>query len=544
MKNKSLMPIIYSAILAAGVLLGFYIAKSNKVVTAVKGGDNLLYVDDIFSLIDEEYVDTVNMKDIQMKAVNHVLESMDPHSEYIKPEILNDVNDNLHGSFEGIGVSFRIEKDTITIIETIKGGPSEKVGILAGDRIVYVGDTLVAGVKVDNDDAMRLLKGPKKTKVDVKIKRHGVADLLDFTITRDVIPTYSVDVSYMVDDEIGFVKLTKFSQTTSSEFIKAVKELKSQGMKKLILDLRDNTGGYLGEAVNVADQMLQGNSLIVYTEGEHRPRSYIFARQRGLWENEDVVVLINEGSASASEIVAGALQDNDRGTIIGRRSFGKGLVQEQFDLGDNGAVRLTVARYYTPTGRCIQKPFTGDKTEYLLEEYTRYTTGEMFNIDSIHFADSLKYVTPGGKTVYGGGGIMPDIYVPLENDSTHYFFNQLANAGVLFQYAFDYSDLHRNEILKYGDATTFNDKFVFTDTMFDELMERTEEKKIKGTKEDMTKARELSEPLFKAYIARNVFGDEAFYPIYEPMDDILQKAIEVLKTEDGITNNSTLSTPN
>lgn len=524
------MPIIYSVILVIGVLFGIYISKSNGIITTPNGGDNL-YIDNIFSLIDEEYVDTVNMKDLQIKAVSHVLESMDPHSEYIKPEILNDVNDNLHGSFEGIGVSFRIEKDTITIINTIKGGPSEKVGILAGDRIIYVGDTLVAGVRVDNDDAMRLLKGPKKTKVNVKIKRHGVTDLLDFTITRDVIPTYSIDVSYMIDDEIGFVKLTKFSQTTSSEFIKAVKELKSQGMKKLILDLRDNTGGYLGEAVNVADQMLPGNSLIVYTEGEHRPRSYVFARQRGLWENEDVVVLINEGSASASEIVAGALQDNDRGTIIGRRSFGKGLVQEQFDLGDNGAVRLTVARYYTPTGRCIQKPFTGDKTEYLLEEYARYETGEMFNVDSIHFADSLKYTTPGGKIVYGGGGIMPDIYVPLENDSTHYFFNRMANAGILFQYAFDYSDLHRNEILEYGNAKIFNDKFIFTDAMFDELMKRSKEKKIEGTKDDKIKARELAEPLFKAYVARNVFGDEAFYPIYEPMDDILQEAIKQLSAD-------------
>lgn len=528
MKNKVITPIILAAVLAIGVCMGLYISKSNGIVTVSKSGDDSLFINEVFSLINDEYVDTIDMNNIQIKAVTHVLESMDPHSEYIEPKILDDVNDNLHGSFEGIGVSFRIEKDTITIIETIKGGPSEKVGILAGDRIVYVGDTLVAGVKVDNDDAMRLLKGPKKTKVDVKIKRHGVAELLDFTITRDVIPTYSIDVSYMINKEIGFIKLTKFSQTTSNEFVKALKELKSQGMTKLILDLRDNTGGYLGEAVAVADHMLPGNELIVYTEGEHRPRSYIFARQKGLWEKEDVVVLINEGSASASEIVAGALQDNDRGTIIGRRSFGKGLVQEQFELGDNGAIRLTVARYYTPTGRCIQKPFTGDKTEYLLEELERYASGEMFSVDSIHFADSLKYTTPGGKIVYGGGGIMPDIYVPLQDDSTHYFFNKMANAGILFQYAFDYSDAHRAEILKYDDVMKFNDKFIFTDAMFDELIQRAHDKKIKGNEVDEKIARELSEPLFKAYVARNVFGDEAFYPIYEPMDDILQEAIKQL----------------
>lgn len=528
MNNKTIMPIVYSVLLAVGVMLGIYISKTNNIVTVSKGGDNLSCINDIFSLIDKEYVDTVNIKELQIKAVTHVLESMDPHSEYIKPEILDDVNDNLHGSFDGIGVSFRIEKDTITIINTIKGGPSEKVGILAGDRIVYVGDSLVAGVKVTNQDAMRLLKGPKKSKVDVKIKRRGISELLDFTIIRDAIPTYSIDVAYMIDENIGFIKLTKFSQTTHKEFVDAMRKLKGEGMTKLILDLRDNTGGYLGEAVGVVDEILSDNNLIVYTEGEHRERSYIFSRHKGLWENQDVVVLINEGSASASEIVAGALQDNDRGTIIGRRSYGKGLVQEQFDLGENGAIRLTVARYYTPTGRCIQKPFEGSKEEYLLEEYSRYATGEMFSIDSIHFADSLKYVTPGGKIVYGGGGIMPDIYVPLKNDTTHYFFNKMANNSILFQYAFDYSDIHRNEILKYGDVETFSKKFVFTDAMFDELMRRTEEKKIKGTEDDKAKARELSEPLFKAYVARNVFGDEAFYPLYEPMDEILQKALEEL----------------
>ena len=531
MKNKSLMPIIYSAILVAGIFLGIYLAKSNGITAASQSNDDMSYINDVFSLIDKEYVDTINIKDLQVKAVTHILESMDPHSEYIKPEVLDDVNDNLQGSFHGIGVSFRIEKDTIAIINTIKGGPSEKVGIMAGDRIVYVGDTLVAGTKVTNKDAMRLLKGPKKTKVDVKIKRRGVDELLDFTIVRDVIPTHSVDVAYMIDDEIGFVKMTKFSATTHKEFVEAIKKLKSEGMKKLILDLRDNTGGYLGESVGVVDELLEDNKLIVYTEGEHRERAYLFSRHRGLWEDKDVVVLINEGSASASEIVAGALQDNDSGTIIGRRSFGKGLVQEQFDLGENGALRLTVARYYTPTGRCIQKPFTGNKEEYLLEEYSRYTTGEMFNIDSIHFADSLKYITPEGRIVYGGGGIMPDIYVPLENDSSHYFFNKMANSGILFQYAFDYADAHRKKILSYGDVKNFDKKFVFTDAMFDELMRRAEEKKITGNKADKDKARELSEPLFKAYVARDVFGDEAFYVLYEPIDEILQEAISKLKAE-------------
>lgn len=535
MQNKFLKPIIYAAILILGIYLGMYISKSNGNFSKIqKGNDSdITLLKDVFSLIDNEYVDTVNLKSLQSKAITHVLESMDPHSEYIEPSILTEVNENLQSSFHGIGVSFRIEKDTITILEPVKGGPSEKVGILAGDRIVYVDDSLVAGNKVTNKTAMSLLKGPKNTKVNVKIKRRGVNELLDFTITRDEIPNNSLDVAYMIDDEIGFVKLSKFSQTTHEEFVDAVKKLRSAGMKKLILDLRDNTGGFLGEAVGIADEILKDNQLIVYTEGEHCERSYIFARHRGLWENNEVVVLIDEGSASASEIVSGALQDNDRGIIIGRRSFGKGLVQEQFDLGDNGAIRLTVARYYTPVGRCIQKPFTGNKEEYLREEYSRYETGEMYNVDSIHFADSLKYVTPGGKTVYGGGGIMPDVYVPLKNDSTKYFFNRMANAGILFQYAFDYSDSHRKEIKNYGDAKTFNEKFVFTDAMFNELMRRTQEKNIEGTAADKAVARKLAGPLFKAYVARDIFGDEAFYMIYEPNDDILQKALSILRNEDN-----------
>lgn len=534
MKNRTLLPFIFAVVLAVGVILGIMITRSNGIKPVKNEGNNVNFIDEVFSLIDKEYVDTVNFDRLQVEAVTAVLEKMDPHSEYIVPEILEDVNDNLLGSFEGIGVSFRIEKDTVTIINTIKGGPSEKVGIMAGDRIVYVGDSLIAGVKVTNNIAMRLLKGPKNTNVNVKIKRHGIDGLLDFTIKRDVIPTYSIDVAYMIDDSIGFIKLIKFSSTTSKEFTKAVKKLKEQGMTKLILDLRDNSGGYLSAAVDIVDEILPKGSLIVYTEGVHHPRSYIFARRTGMLEDADVVVLINEGSASASEIVAGALQDNDRGIIVGRRSFGKGLVQEQFDLDNNAALRLTIARYYTPTGRCIQKPFDGDKEKYLFEAYDRYESGEMFNADSIHFADSLKYITPKGKIVYGGGGIMPDVYVPLKTDSSKYFFNKIVNSSVLFQYAFDYSDDNRKAIMKYGDFSNFNRNFHLTDAMFKELIKRAEKKNITGTKQDKEIARKLAEPLFKAYVSRNIFGDESFYPIYEPMDEILQKALQQLvnKTEE------------
>ncbi|MBP5643027.1 MAG: S41 family peptidase [Bacteroidales bacterium] len=526
MRHKYLAPVFLALAIAFGVLLGIIIARSNGAGnTFINKGSDMTLVDKVFYLIENEYVDTVNMQELQVEAVNSVIDQMDPHSEYFEPEVVKEVNEDLQGSFEGIGVTFRIEKDTVTIISTIKGGPSEKCGILAGDRIVYVGDSLVAGVGINNNKVMKLLKGPRGTKVDVKMFRRGVNGLLDFSITRDVIPTYSVDVAYMLDETTGYIKLEKFIATTHKEFVKAVKKLQAQGMTQLVFDLRGNSGGYLSEAVDIADEFLSKGSLIVYTQGEHRDRQYIFARRRGMLEETPVIILIDEGSASASEIVAGALQDNDRGTIIGRRSFGKGLVQEQFDLGDGAGLRLTVARYYTPTGRCIQKPYDGDREKYILESYDRYLSGEMFSADSIHFADSLKYVTPGGKTVYGGGGIMPDVYVPLKQDSTEYFFNKIVNASIVFQQAFDYSDAHRDEIMKYGDEKTFDKKFVFTDKMWNEILKEAKSKQITGTDEQKDVAKKLTAQLFKAYVARNVFGDEAFYPLYEPLDEILKAAI-------------------
>ena len=526
MKRNVLTPVFMAVAMALGVVMGIAIARGNGNKTVIQGSGDLNTIEKVFYLIQNEYVDTVNIDQLQVDAVTSVIDEMDPHSEYFVPEVLEEVTEELQGSFEGIGVTFRIEHDTITIISTIKGGPSEKVGIQGGDRIIYVGDSIVAGNGVTNATAMKLLKGPRNTKVEVKVFRRGIAELLDFTITRDVIPTYSVEVAYMIDDTTGYLKLSKFIATTHKEFVKAVKELRDKGMTNFIFDLRGNSGGYLGEAVDIVDEMLPKGSLIVYTQGEHRDRQYIYARRNGMLEDMPVTILIDEGSASASEIVAGALQDNDRGTIVGRRSFGKGLVQEQFDLGDGAGLRLTVARYYTPTGRCIQKPYDGDREKYLFEAYDRYTSGEMFTADSIHFADSLKYTTPGGKIVYGGGGIMPDVYVPLKQDTTEYFFNKVVNASILFQYAFDFSDSHRDEILGYGNAKNFNDNFVFSEKMFNDILKEAKKKKITGTDEQVEKARELMGPLFKAYVARNIFSDEEFYPIYEPLDEILQKALK------------------
>ena len=500
--------------------------KRRAIVVAPSKFDEVMYY------INNTYVDTVNANKLEEGAIITLMEELDPHSQYISIEEFNAVNDPLLGSFEGIGVQFRIVEDTVTIVNTIKGGPSEKVGIMAGDRIVYVNDSLVAGIKIKNEGVMRLLKGPKGTKVKVKIARRGeAAGLIDFTITRDVIPTYSVDIAYMLDNETGYIKISKFSATTHKEFQKAAKALKKEGMDKLVLDLRGNGGGYLGEAVDIADEFLPQGSLVVFTEGRLRPKNTYFARRKGLLEDMPVAVLIDDESASASEIVAGAIQDNDRGTIVGRRSFGKGLVQEQVMLSDNSAIRITVARYYTPTGRCIQKPFTGSREDYLYESFDRYENGELFSADSIHLNDTLKYYTPKGKVVYGGGGIMPDVYVPLVDDSTEYYFNRIVNLGVLYQYAFDYCDKHRQELSRYKTVSDFDKSFHVTDAMFNELVAQAEKKKLKGNEQEKQVARKNADILLKAYIARNLFDEEGFYPIYRPMDDVLKKALEVLDAE-------------
>lgn len=528
MENR-IRPLWVIILLLSGIIIGLYINKGvNTKKVEVEGGSKF---DEVMWYVGNDYVEEPNAQEIQDEAIAAMMEKLDPHSAYVPLEEFNEVNDPLLGSFDGIGVQFRLERDTIAIVSVIKGGPSEKVGLMDGDRIIYVDDTLVASKKLKNEDVMRKLKGPKGTKVRVRVLRRGVEGLLDYTITRDAIPTYSVDIAYMLDDEIGYLKLSKFSATTVSEFKKGIGELDRQGMKKLIFDLRGNTGGYLSAAVDIADEFLPRGSLIVYTEGRNRPRNYMKARRHGQLEDIPVVVLIDGESASASEIVAGALQDNDRGTIIGRRSFGKGLVQEQIMLSDQSAIRLTVARYYTPTGRCIQKPYGDSHEDYLLESYERYENGELFHPDSIHFADSLKFTTPKGKTVYGGGGIMPDIYVPLVDDSTEYYFNRIVNLGLLYQYAFDYTDKHRTQLKGYKTVEAFDRSFKVTDAMFDALVRLADEKGIVGTEEQRQAARRETDILLKAYIARNLFDDEGFYPIYAPMDEILQRAIEELKGE-------------
>ena len=528
--NKGSSSHYFLLTIAIGLVIGVFVSlvteniqlkRQARVVAASK-------FDEVMYRIANAYVDTIDIDELEEAAIVALMEQLDPHSQYISVEEFNAVNDPLLGSFEGIGVQFRVVEDTVTIVNTIKGGPSERVGIMAGDRIVYVDDSLIAGIHIKNESVMRLLKGPKGTRVQVRVSRRGEPDLVEFTIIRDVIPTYSVDIAYMLDDATGYIKISKFSATTHNEFLKAARDLKNAGMTRLVLDLRGNGGGYLGEAVDIADEFLPRGSLVVFTEGRFRPKTTYQARKRGLLEDLPLAVLIDDESASASEIVAGAIQDNDRGIIVGRRSFGKGLVQEQVMLSDNSAIRITVARYYTPTGRCIQKPFTGTLEDYLKESYDRYMNGELFSADSVHLNDTLKYYTPKGKVVYGGGGIMPDVYVPLVDDSTEYYFNRIANLGILYQYAFDYCDQHRQALSRYATVDDFIRSFRVTDAMFNELVARAERKGLVGDAAERQVARREANVLLKAYIARDLFGEEGFYPIYREMDDVLARALEAL----------------
>ncbi|MCD4790550.1 MAG: S41 family peptidase [Bacteroidales bacterium] len=526
------LPILFALILIIGIFLGYKL-------TPVSTYDQKLFnlnlnkydkLKDVVNYIVQEYVDSVNKNEIAEDGIVGILNSLDPHSQYITVEEFHDVNDPLLGNFEGIGIQFRIEKDTITVIHTISGGPSEKVGLMPGDRIVKVDDSLVAGIKITNNEVMRKLKGERGTKVKVSIYRRGISNLLDFIIVRDLIPTYCIDIAYMPTETIGYIKVSKFSATTYDEFLKAVMDLEDQGMQNLILDLRGNAGGYLQAAIDMADEFLREDKLIVYTQGKNQPKELFYATDKGRLEDKSVIILIDEGSASASEIVAGAIQDNDRGLIVGRRSFGKGLVQRQLDFPDGSALRLTVARYYTPTGRCIQKPYDKENgfEDYYTESYYRFMNGEMEEPDSIQFNDSLKFITPGGKVVYGGGGIMPDIYVSVKPDDNSEFFNKLLNKSLIFQFAFNYTDKNRNCLNKFKSFEDFNTYFNITDNIFNEFIEFVEKNDVEKDTTCTKKSKEKIKILLKAFIGRNLLDDKGFYPIYHQTDKTFQEAMELL----------------
>lgn len=530
-KHNVFLPIILSFVLVLGIWLGYFLSKRinrNSVTNESYHGATTDKINSLLDYIEYQYVDTINKKDLVEKTVTSMLQSLDPHSSYIAASEFEAVNEPLEGNFDGIGVEFNIIKDTIRVITPIEGGPSEKIGIRAGDKLVKVEGKNVAGVKITNKEVFEKLRGKSGTVVKVTILRHGFAKPLEFKITRDAIPLYSLDASYMINSTIGYIKISKFAATTYQEYLKAFNALSKQGMKKLILDLRGNPGGYLNAAVDISDEFLSNGLQIVYTQGKANPKKTYKATEHGSFENNPLVILIDEGSASASEIVAGAVQDNDRGTIIGRRSFGKGLVQDQLQLPDGSAIRLTIARYYTPTGRCIQKPYSDDKDQYYNEEYDRYSNGELLNKDSIKLDKTKQYKTPEGKTVYGGGGIMPDVFVPIDTAKTNSFLNKVFYAGAINTFAFEYADKNRDKLKTYASAKEYIDKYDINQLILDEFYNYCSKQNLTLGNISKDKTNEALKPYLKAFIGRDVFDKDAYYPIINQKDKCILKAIEVL----------------
>ncbi|MDR2408344.1 MAG: S41 family peptidase, partial [Bacteroidales bacterium] len=464
---------------------------------------------------------------LEEEAIRGMLLNLDPHSSYMTREETEQANTILMGGFEGIGIQFNIHLDTLQVVSVTSGGPSEKAGILPGDRIVKVNDENIAGIKISNNDVIQLLRGKKGTKVNIDILRNNQKELIPFEIVRDKIPVHSINIYYKIAPKTGYISIDNFTFTTANEFHYALNELIQQGIDKLILDLRGNPGGYLDAAIAVCDELLPDNSLIVYTYGKAVGKQEYYSTLDGLFKNDKqkIVVLIDEYSASASEIVAGAIQDLDRGTVIGRRSFGKGLVQRQFYLKDSSEVFITVARYYTPTGRSIQRPYnTNNNDEYFADIITRYEKGEMESKDSIYFADSLRYLTPKGKLVYGGGGIMPDIFIPVKVSDSIVYFNKIANQGILFSYAIEYVDKNRERLTKtYKSADSFLSAFQVDNTMLSEITAKGKDAGITPSLSDYS-VKEFKK-WTKAYIGRNLFGEQGFYPVINADDEMIKSAI-------------------
>lgn len=484
----------------------------------------------MIQIIEYAYVDTVDIADLVETTIESTLKELDPHSAYLSKDEVEKANEPLEGSFEGIGVTFQIFEDTILIVAPVPGGPSEKLGIMAGDKIVKINGENATGKDINNEYVMERLRGAKGTTVDVSIHRKGRQALLDYKIVRDKIPLNSIDATFMAAPEIGYIRLNRFSKTSVEEFEESLVRLHGQGMKKLILDLRGNSGGYLGTAVDLSDEFLGMDKLIVYTEGVKSPRQDYKSTLLGSFEKGDLVVMINEGSASASEIVAGAVQDWDRGLIVGRRSFGKGLVQRPFPLPDGSMIRLTTARYYTPSGRCIQRPYGDGMEDYELEMKRRFDHGEMVHADSIEFPDSLKYSTQKGRAVYGGGGVMPDVFFAWDSSWYSDYYSDLMRAGVFNKYTISYVDSKRNELLAaYPDVESFIKDFTFSQNIKDEFLVLAEKEKVKFDEEGWAASGRTIEAQIKALIARNLWDINAYYQVIYEIDEELKRTVDLIQ---------------
>lgn len=517
------LPLVLCIGLAAGLLIG---ASINSKSPRKSDTSEIEKLREVLSLVQNEYVDKGKTDVVVEDAINHILGKLDPHSAYIPVREKIEANEDLKGNFEGIGIEFNIFHDTLVVVAAISGGPSEAVGLRPADKIVKVDGKSIANIKLTGADVQKYLKGPKGTEVKIEVIRKREKSRLAFTIIRDRIPQTSVDASYMIDQEIGYIKVSRFSQTTFEEFKLALDRLKKNGMKKLVLDLQGNPGGYMDQAINVADEFLVKGEKIVFTNGqETKYNEDAIATDKGDFEHGDLIVLVNEGSASASEIVSGALQDNDRALVVGRRSYGKGLVQRPFDLNDGSEVRLTISRYYTPSGRSIQKPYE-DLDAYDKDIIKRYKHGEFFHADSIHFNDSLKYHTLNGRTVYGGGGIMPDYFVPLDTANSSKYFNELFAANTIREFAFNYAEENKSMLEKMG-YEVYKKKFNVDDGILSQLVALGKKEKVKPDLKDLARNKSVFQVYLKSEIARRVWGNPAFYPIFNETNEVLQQAIKM-----------------
>lgn len=511
--------------------LSIYFILAFMIVNAQRGEVALKKIETVFGYIDQFYVEDVNNDELAENVIINILKELDPHSVYISKEEVEEMNEPLVGNFEGVGIQFNILDDTILVVATIAGGPSEKVGILAGDKIIKINDEIVAKVEITNKGVMERLRGDKGTEVIVEIKREGVKKLLDFKIQRDKIPIFSVDASYMATENVGYIKVNRFAAKTPEEFRDAIIDLKSKGMKTLIIDLQGNSGGYLNAAFQMADELLSDGKLIVYTEGKNSPRNEMKATSYGNYEEGQLIVLIDQYSASASEILSGAIQDWDRGLVIGRRSFGKGLVQRPLPLPDGAQIRLTIADYYTPSGRFIQKPYTNGVDDYRKDLLHRFESGELTDSIIQHFPDSLKFSTSNGRIVYGGGGITPDIYVPLDTSFQSDFYSNVLRKGLVNQYTLSYSSKHRNELKEfYPTLKSFDLNFSADQEFLNEFVEYCKNNEIEASKEDLVKSGNAIAIQLKALIARNIYDGEAFYYVYnKQLNNTYKIALEAIE---------------
>jgi carboxyl-terminal processing protease len=533
--RQVVLPLVLAAVLAGGVFIGKTFSSPGDVSP---GSRLFIYpqtnkIDAVLRLIEEQYVDTVDKVELTESLIPEILKNLDPHTVYIPAEDVKEANQELEGNFGGIGVQFSIQNDTVMVISVVPGGPSEKVGIIPGDRIIAVNDSVIAGKGIDSDEVVGMLRGELGTKVKVGILRRDRKGLLDFEITRGSIPVTSVEVGYMITDSIGYVKVSRFARNTYQEFLTALARLKAYNCQNLIVDLRGNSGGYLDIAISMINEFLPKGSLIVYTEGKASPRQDVYANGLGSCKDMRLTVLIDEFSASASEIFAGAIQDNDRGLIVGRRSFGKGLVQQPFNLPDGSSIRLTVARYYTPSGRGIQKPYTNGVEDYHRDIIARFQHGEFFERDSIEFDTSLEFYTVNGRKVFGGGGVMPDVFVPRDTSGFSDYFFKIRDRALMYQFALKYSDDNRIQLQRFETVEAL-EHHLDKENVLARLIKYAADNGIKYDEKGFRQSKNLMGTELKAYIARNILDNMGFYPIIAQVDEILKVAVSEIQAGNDV----------